>query len=120
MKWHYRCPKCNNQKNVEWAKRTDKYKCNKTNSTYVPPTPSDQKDAYVDTHEWPTEMETVVVLLKGKNCTVPGCGKSYETLDHRVPYSKGGHTSADNLFPMCKDHNESKGDSDYALWLRSK
>lgn len=79
--------------------------------------PSQQYDAYVDTHEWPKEMEAVVVALRRRICTAPGCAKAYETLDHRIPWSKGGPTSVANLFPMCTQHNLEKGNTDYAKWV---
>ncbi|NQV15010.1 HNH endonuclease [bacterium] len=65
-------------------------------------------------------MEDVVVKIKGKACTVPGCKKDFETLDHRVPWSMSGNTSVDNLFPMCESHNLSKGDTDYQIWFMFK
>jgi len=55
--------------------------------------------------------------LKGNLCTVPGCKKKYETLDHRLAYNNVGKTSVENLFPMCNFHNQSKGDKDYRIWL---
>lgn len=118
MKWNYKCPKCNEWRHIEWSKRSQSYTCHNTYQTYYPPTPSEQHDAFVDTHDWPNEMETVVVQEKGNKCTVPGCKKNYETLDHRIPFSKVGKTSVSNLFPMCEAHNQSKGDKDYVAWLR--
>jgi hypothetical protein len=64
-------------------------------------------------------MENAVIKLRGTKCTVPGCGKDYETLDHREPYSDIGKTSVENLFPMCRAHNDLKGDENYFLWLLS-
>lgn len=61
-------------------------------------------------------MEQVVIETKGTTCTVPKCNKHYETLDHRLPFSKNGRTSVENLFPMCNEHNQSKGDTDYNVW----
>jgi len=120
MKWNYKCPKCNQWRSVEWSERNGSFNCHVNQATYTPPSPSQQHDAYVDEHDWPDEIEKVVVSVKGKNCTVPGCSKSYETLDHRIPWSKGGHTSVSNLFPMCNKHNQSKGDSNYSEWLATK
>ena len=117
MNWNYKCPKCNEWREIEWSKKDDSYKCHKTKQMYDPPTPSEQPNAYVDTHEWPKEMGTVVINIKGKKCTVPGCKKDYETLDHRIAFAKGGKTSVSNLFPMCEEHNLSKGDKDYLTWL---
>lgn len=114
---NYRCLKCNKWRTIEWANREKILGCPDTKQDYVPPTPGQQNDAYVDTREWPNEMEQVVVSNKGRNCTVPGCNKAYETLDHRLAWSKGGKTSVKNLFPMCTVHNESKGDTAYYVWL---
>lgn len=100
-----------------WEKRDKLYSCNNCNRSHHPPSPDEQHDAYVDTHEWPVEMEEAVYRLKGTKCTVPGCDKDAETLDHRVAWSKDGRTSVENLFPMCEEHNNSKKDSDYQTWL---
>lgn len=117
MKWHYKCSVCGEWRNIDWEKRNESFNCHKTKKTYIPPGPAQQKYAFVDTHNWPDEMERVVVAEKGDKCTVPGCSKSYETLDHRVPFSKSGRTSVNNLYPMCNAHNQSKGDFDYTVWL---
>lgn len=117
MKWNYICPKCKDWRHVEWADRESKHNCHKTKESYIPPTPAQQTSAYVDTHDWPKEMEKIVVTNKGNKCTVPGCKKNYETLDHRLAYSNDGKTSVDNLFPMCIEHNQSKNNSDYKTWL---
>jgi len=117
MKWKYKCQICDEWRTIDWKKRKDSHKCHKENKSYYPPGPDDQHDAYVDTHNWPEEMEDVVVKIKGKNCTVPGCKEAYETLDHRIPWSKDGRTCVKNLFPMCEEHNLSKGNTPYDLWL---
>ena len=117
MKWHYRCPLCDQRRCVDWGKRNKSYICKEYEKSYIPPSPADQNDAYVDTHTWPEEIETVTVDLKGTNCSVPDCKKKYETLDHRIPFAEGGNTSVDNLFPMCTKHNQSKGDTKYDIWL---
>ncbi len=43
----------------------------------------------------------------------PGCGKHYEMeemhADHITPWSKGGHTTADNCQMLCADCNRRKG-----------
>jgi hypothetical protein len=96
----------------------ERFNCHACKTNHLPPKPSSQHDAFVDTHDWPSEMETAATNFKGKKCTVPGCGKNYETLDHRIAYSNHGKTSVENLYPMCKDHNQSKGDKDYYSWLR--
>jgi 5-methylcytosine-specific restriction endonuclease McrA len=120
MKWNYICPQCNKWVWIEWADRSNRFKCEENGKIYDAPSPSEQHSAYVDTHEWPEEIEAEVVLIKGTKCTVPGCEKKYETLDHRVAYSKGGRTSVENLFPMCNEHNQSKGDLNYNAWLLAR
>jgi hypothetical protein len=117
MKWHYRCPKCNARLSINWEEREQKRLCEDCNSPHDPPSSSEQHDAWVDRHDWPDEMERTVYVVRGKTCTVPGCQKRADTLDHRRAWSKGGRTSVDNLFPMCEDHNQSKGDEDYHDWL---
>jgi 5-methylcytosine-specific restriction endonuclease McrA len=120
MKWHYKCLKCGEWRSIEWETRDKEKECHKSKEGYMAPTPSNQPDAHVDTHEWPQDMEDAVVASKGNNCSVPGCKKNAETLDHRVPFSKGGRTSVTNLYPMCIEHNQSKNDSDYSEWLKTK
>jgi hypothetical protein len=117
MKWNYQCPFCGVWGNVDWERSDATFTCHSCQRNHAPPGPLEQRSAYVDSHEWPQEIEEAVTLVKGVNCTVPGCSTHYQTLDHRVAWSKGGRTSVDNLFPMCDSHNRSKGDSDYETWL---
>ena len=117
MKWNYRCPVCTEWRRIDWEKREKRHTCHKTEKSYMPPGPADQHDAYVDTYNWPKEMEDVVVQLKGKTCTAIGCGKPYETLDHHIPWSGGGRTSVENLTPMCNKHNQEKSDKDPDEWM---
>jgi len=120
MKWNYICPVCKKLHTIDWDDRNAVFTCNKDEQkTHVPPKPSEQHHAYVDTHHWPVDMEDVVVAIKGNQCMVSGCKKRYETLDHHIAFSKGGKTSVENLFPMCKKHNDSKGDFDYSVWILS-
>lgn len=119
MIWNYQCPNCSSGRSCDWLKRNVVYTCGKCFQSYTPPTPAEQHSADVDTHNWPIEMEDVVVELKGDICTVPGCNNQYETLDHRIPYTNNGPTSVSNLFPMCNHHNQSKGDTNYYDWLES-
>src|SRR5262249_29762625 len=87
---------------------------------YHAPGPAEQREAYVDSHEWPAEMEEIVRRIRGNRCTVPGCTRYADTLDHRIPWSRGGPTSVANLWPMCSQHNESKADTDYDVWLAAE
>jgi hypothetical protein len=119
VKYHYKCPNCGIWRSVNWENRKEQRICRDCHKTYTPPTPKEQPDAYVDQHDWPKEMGDLVYKDKGKKCTVPGCSKIADTLDHRKPwehYKKG--TSYENLFPMCGEHNSSKGDKDYEKWLK--
>ena len=119
MEWHFQCPCCGGRVNSEWDSRHLRHKCIVLGDDYFPPGPGEQSEAFVDSREWPAEMEERVVALKGNNCTALGCDKKYETLDHRLDFSKGGKTSVENLWPMCAKHNKSKGDTDYAKWLET-
>lgn len=118
MKWTYQCKKCGAWGTVDWAQRKQTFTCHACKYRHVPPTPAEQHQAYVDTHNWPDEMEEEVRSSKDNACTVPDCRRHGNTLDHRVPYP-GGKTSVDNLFPMCTQHNSAKGEQDYNTWLAS-
>lgn len=39
------------------------------------------------------------------------CGKPFEALDHHIPIARGGGTTANNCFPICKSCNSIKGAS---------
>jgi 5-methylcytosine-specific restriction endonuclease McrA len=117
MKWKYRCPKCGEWRNaVDWEERGSGRECGACQATYVVPRPNEQPQAFVDTHHWPQEMENAVVAAKGRKCTAFGCTAAAQTLDHRVPFSKGGRTSVANLFPMCNACNQEKSDTPFAVW----
>ena len=120
MRWNYKCPECNSWGSVDWEKRNNSFNCHNCKSSHTPPSPAEQRDAYVETHRWPVEMEDQVVNSKGNKCTVPGCNSDYETLDHRHAFSRGGKTSFENLFPMCASCNSSKSDTDYNVWLLTR
>jgi 5-methylcytosine-specific restriction endonuclease McrA len=105
MLYYYRCPICDTRREVAWSERNAIRICHNTELEYAVPTPAKQIDAYVNTHDWPTEMERSVLALRGYRCTVEGCTAQAETLDHRIPRAKGGRTSVSNLFPMCEEHN---------------
>lgn len=48
----------------------------------------------------------------GYKCVTCGCDdKAKLTLDHRIPISKGGDNSDDNLQTMCFDCNQKKADT---------
>jgi 5-methylcytosine-specific restriction endonuclease McrA len=117
MLWYYPCPICSSLRIVDWDERADTRICHIHGFDYVPPSPGQSFSSFVDTQNWPVDMEVVVHAVKGRMCTVPGCNRKAETLDHRIPYAKNGRTSVHNLFPMCNAHNKSKGDTDYDIWL---
>lgn len=120
MNWHYKCPLCGEWRTVPWVEREQQRNCHQDGRTYYPPSPAKDHRAYVDTHDWPTEMEETVVAVRGSMCTVPNCNRQAQTLDHRVAWTKGGRTSVENLFPMCTKHNQEKGDQDYQSWLAGR
>ena len=117
MRWFYTCPSCGSLGLVLWREHGQFRNCHACLHLHVVPSPWSQLSAYVDSQDYPDEMAEVVIRLKGTRCTVPGCGKAAEVLDHRRPYSRGGRTSVENLFPMCELHNLQKGDQDYGTWL---
>lgn len=116
MEWHYYCIHCLSWMHVDWVLRGQPFTCPICKSYDQIPFPSQQILAYVNEHRWPKDMENAVLELKGNKCTAPGCNKNYETLDHRLPFSNGGRTSVENLFPMCEEHNLSKGDKPFSKW----
>ena len=65
----------------------------------------------------PQTLRDFVFACKGTQCTVPGCIRFADTLDHRVPVSNGGPTSYENLYPMCFMHNTMKGALYYGEFL---
>jgi hypothetical protein len=117
MKWHYHCPICGLPHSCKWEERKEKQKCIVNFTEYHPPTPAKDHQAFVNTRQWSEEIEKAVVKIRGNKCTVPGCKKEYETLDHRIPWSKKRKTSVENLWPMCEEHNKSKGNSAYEEWV---
>lgn len=116
MQWNYICPRCGEWRMVEWSEREQERKCHRTGQAYAPPSPEQQHTAFVNTHEWPPQMEEAVIGAKGDICTAPQCQTHYQTLDHHIPYTKGGRTSVENLNPMCEKHNQEKSDKNPALW----
>jgi 5-methylcytosine-specific restriction endonuclease McrA len=119
MIYTYVCPICHITRSVPWSEWHQDRMCHMKRRIYLPPSPGFQHDAYVNTHDWPDAMAAVVYGIRGRMCTVPGCMRAGDTLDHRVPWSRGGRTSVANLYPMCIRHNELKGDQPYDEWLRT-
>ena len=118
MKWNYRCPICGEWQETKWSPAIQIGGCRKSpKKSFAIPSPKSQPEAFVDEHDPPEEMKAVVLATKGLKCTVPGCTRPFEELDHRIPYGPNGRTSVNNLWPMCSAHNKSKGDTNYAEWL---
>jgi len=82
--------------------------------------PADQHGAYVDEHDAPPEMAKEVHSEKGTTCIIKGCDDHDLTLDHIVAWDTLKRTSVDNLQPMCKSHNSSKGTEDFSSWLEEE
>lgn len=128
MRYHYRCPVCGKGRVREWAERGDLIMCNGCRKHTNAPAPDVQPDAWVDEHDPPREMAAAARRANGAlggRCTVPGCTEAADALDHRVPYDADaaseespGRTCVRNLFPMCTEHNSSKGEENYAKWLK--
>lgn len=117
MLWNYNCPDCHRPTSAEWRVREGEVICRHCAHTHYPPTPNEDRYAYVDSEKWPKEMEEAVAALRGTICSVPGCYHECERLVHRQSFLSGGRTSVDNLMPMCERHAVSKGDRDYDEWL---
>jgi 5-methylcytosine-specific restriction endonuclease McrA len=45
----------------------------------------------------------------GNKCLYPGCDRTDITMDHVIPLKLGGTHTVDNVQPLCKSHNYSKG-----------
>lgn len=121
MKYVFRCSDCGNWRERDWADRDERRACPKCGWKAPAPDPEDDREAYVDQHDPPAEMENAVYYLKGLTCTAPGCDAVADGLDHRIPYVDGrpngpGRTSVANLWPMCTKCNSSKGTRDYEDW----
>jgi hypothetical protein len=117
MLWNYNCPDCHRPTSADWRVREGEVVCRHCARTHYPPTPHEDRYAYVDGEQWPKEMEEAVVALRGAICSVPGCYRERTTLVHRQPLTADGRTSVDNLIPMCDRHAASKGNKNYDEWL---
>ena len=118
MKYCYKCKYCGEFGCVEWENRTQSFNCHNCKKNHIPPNVKVDHDAYVDQHDWTEEMKEEVIRIHGKNCIVPWCSKTADTLDHILAWDNGGKTSVNNLQPMCKQHNSSKGNINYRNWLK--
>lgn len=57
------------------------------------------------------------VEMFGGRCWIPGCGKTYEAVDHVIPLSRGGTNWPANLRPICKRHNSQKHAKNWRVFL---
>jgi hypothetical protein len=117
--WHYNCPECQGPLQVEWDEVKTERVCGHCRKHHFAPTPAEDHMAYVGSDRWPRDMADAVLALRGEACVVPGCFHEHTTFVHRKPESRGGHTSVDNLLPMCARHAREKGQHDYDTWLRT-
>ena len=60
----------------------------------------------------PRSVQAKVVETYGNKCWLkfPGCTDRADTLDHLMPYSKGGTDSVNNLRPACRHCNSLRAD----------
>lgn len=60
----------------------------------------------------PRSVQAKVVETYGNQCWLkfPGCTGRADTLDHLMPYSKGGTDSVNNLRPACRHCNSLRAD----------
>jgi len=117
MTWHYRCPKCWQPIEVAWESIEQETTCPLCGTAHHAPTPGQDHTAYVDGETWPPELEAEVIALCGGGCIVPGCDREHTALVPRLPLSKGGRLSVENLLPACAQHAAARGEEDYFDWL---
>lgn len=117
MRWHYNCPQCEKPCTAEWEEIGLQAQCPVCGNVHYPPTPHEDRFAWLESDKWPQEIEEAVLAIRGTICAVPGCYREHETLAHRVPLSRGGRTSVDNLMPLCNAHAQSRGERDWDEWL---
>jgi hypothetical protein len=115
--WHYHCPQCGQEHETPWDDITEEVTCPNCGNSHYAPTPGEDHTAYVGGEPWPQSLEDEVVALRGSACVVPGCYREHTTLVPRLPYSKGGKASVQNLAPACAEHAAGRGEGDYEEWL---
>jgi len=66
-------------------------------------------EASVDSYQPPAWMAEHVIA-RDATCVAPGCRMPADRshIDHRIPYSRGGRTSAENLNVLCHHHHRGK------------
>jgi HNH endonuclease/Protein of unknown function (DUF1376) len=65
----------------------------------------------------PKEIRCAVVAKDGSVCIYCGDESGPFDLDHRLPWSRGGQHSFDNLVVACRTCNRSKGSRTVEEWL---
>jgi len=117
MIWNYHCPQCGHARAVPWDEIALEVTCPDCNAVHFAPTPGLDHTAYIGSENWPQEMADEVVAMHGSACIVPGCYREHTTLVPRLPFTKGGRSSAENLVPACAQHASTRGEGDYNEWL---
>ena len=117
MIWNYHCPQCGRAREVPWDDIELEAICPDCKAVHFAPTPGEDHAAYLDGERWPPEMEDAVVALHGSACAVPGCYREHTTLVPRLPFTKGGRVSVENLAPACAQHASDRREDEYGEWL---
>lgn len=117
MKWHYTCPQCRRPAEIDWSALEAQTECAVCGNVHYPPTPQEDRYAWLEADDWTPEMKDAAIVLRGTICMVPGCYGEYETLVYRVPPAREGKNSVDNLMPVCGRHAATRGDRDWDEWL---
>jgi hypothetical protein len=115
--WHYHCPQCQQRCVADWKEIGLQAQCSICGNVHYPPTPHEDRFAWLEGGKWTQEIEEAVLAIRGTICAVPGCYREHETLAPRVPASDGGRTSVDNLMPLCNKHAALRGERDWNEWL---
>lgn len=71
----------------------------------------------------PSEPLKELIKIYGPKCIVPTCYRLADTVDHVIALANGGADAFDNLQPMCRPCNCSKGawhNTDYRIDYNSK
>jgi hypothetical protein len=69
-----------------------------------------------DRHDPPTALRKLV-KWRADRCMGPGCGipASRCEIDHQIRWTDGGHTSMQNLTPLCKGHHLVKDNTNWTV-----
>ena len=115
--WHYHCPHCGHALETPWDNIALEVTCPNCNTVHFASTPGEDHTAYVGGERWPQSLEDEVVALHGSACVVPGCYREHTTLVPRLPRTRGGRFSVENLVPACAEHASGRGEDGYDEWL---